>query len=45
MALTLQTASATAARMEVLASSTLNTLLAGGARPPRPAESNQGVPA
>lgn len=45
MALTLQTASATAARVEVLASSTLNTLLAGGARPPRHVEANQGVPA
>lgn len=45
MALTLQTASATAARVEALASSTLNTLCAGGARPPRPAEASQAVPA
>lgn len=45
LALCLQTASATAARVEVLASSTLNTLCAAGARPPRPVEANQGVPA
>ena len=45
LALCLQTASATAARVEVLASSTLNTLCAAGARPPRPAEATAGVPA
>lgn len=45
LALCLQTASATAARVEVLASSTLNTLCAAGARPPRPVEANQAVPA
>jgi len=45
LALCLQTASATAARVEVLASSTLNTLCAAGARPPRPVEATQAVPA
>jgi hypothetical protein len=45
LALSLQTASATAARVEVLAASVLNTLCAAGARPPRPVESQPGVPA
>ena len=45
LAQTLQTASATAARVEVLAASVLNTLCAAGARPPRPVESQPGVPA
>ena len=45
LALSLQTASATAARVEVLAASVLNTLCAAGARLPRPVESQPGVPA
>jgi hypothetical protein len=45
LALSLQTASATAARLEVLAASVLNTLCAAGARPSRPVESQPGVPA